>query len=320
MDSKNTYLKNIIREEVNRIKEFTEPKPITPTKPTKPTTTPTKPTKPTTPVKSPFKTVQSSNHFRKWIADNKYAEGKKLGITLYGSKDDPKIINVFEKWKKEYWKDTNDLLKTRKANKAANQKAAQQTKDGEAGGWVGSLGFTVPQMILAGAGVAVAWILGRGLWKGGKWLSKTFKASRLTDDQAMKIASNPKEFQKNIDKLKNANPKALKKELQTVNPDEVLTDSDVIALQKALGNPRLTVDLLIQARRKVLQSFKDAIATGKLPKYKADQVINTLTPAERVKYAPYIRSLYAKAQKKKQFKAKVKRTWNKFRSNLPYGD
>jgi hypothetical protein len=393
MDSKNTYLKNIIREEVKLVKEFTEPKPITPTT-QNPTPNPFNNHQPTadafrnwlnanetsyvksngitktgslsdpklikafetykkkywtylnkkngtsTPSKgklsgaigaavkaagdaiktnadnviSPFKTQQSADHFRKWIQIRHREEATQLGIGSSGSKDDPKLINAFSKWKKDYWAD----IKTQKQTQLDKKNNTDTSGD-----IAGSLGLTLPELMKYGVYAAVgiaALTVGSKLFKGARWLYRKVKGTKLTEEQAMNIAKDPKGFQKNINKIANANPKQLKKEMQALNPDEIITDADIKAMQKALGNPRLTVDILIQSRRTILQAFKNSIASGKLPKYKPEQIINTLTPSERSKYANAIRDMYAKAQKKKQFNAKVKRTWKKVRDKFPYGD
>jgi hypothetical protein len=313
MDSKNTYLKNIIREEVKRVKEFTEPKPITPTKPTKPTTTPTKPTTDTTKkLDNPFKTVQSSDHFRKWIYQRHREEAVKLGITQTGPLYDPKLIKVFPKWKNAYWADIKTAKETKKniKNNTSSIPGGDFLRD-----------FSAADMMKYGVYAALAAAVLTGVI--GSAIVRRFTRkikTKLTPAQAYSIASNPQEFQRNIDKFTKANPRALRKELQKLNTDEILTDDDVIKMQQALGDKGRKVAMLIQARQTVLQDFISSVKQRKLPTHTASEVINTLTPFERARYAPYIRSLYAKAQKKKEFKQKAKSWWDDFRDKLPYGD
>jgi hypothetical protein len=312
MDSKNTYLKNIIREELNLVKEQITLDPVTPTPKAGGTeTTPTPPTPPA-PKANPFKTQSTADAFRNWLHQSQYEFAVKNGVSKTGSMTDPKLIKAYEAKKKEYWA----YIKDRKEKKSA---AGEDN-----GGNFTFLGFTAEELAIYGLGAWISWVVGKNLVRGV--IRKWRKDSKLTTDQAMKIASNPGKFKEAVNQASKSNPKALKKELQTLNPDEILTDDDVVALQKALGNPRLSVDILIQARRKTIITFQNAIAAGKLPTTSkgkiitADQLINTLTAAERARYANTIRQLYAKIKKKQQFKSKVKRTWNNFRDKLPYGD
>jgi hypothetical protein len=323
MDSKNTYLKHIIREELNLVKEQITLDPVPP-KPkaggTTTTPTPPKPQTPPAPKANPFKSQQSADHFRKWLYQHHSYDAPKLGIGQTGPMDDPKLINAFHKWKKDYWADTK------------TQAQAQKDRTKPSDGLTGGLGLTAADLmrygiyVAIGSGVVLAGAAGIKLFKGASWLFKKVKGTKLTPDQAMNIASNPKAFKQTIDKIAKANPKQLKKELQDLNPDAIISDDDVKAMQAALGNERLTVDILIQARRKNIITFQNAIAAGKLPTTSkgkiitADQLINTLTAAERARYANTIRQLYAKIKKKQQFKNKVKKTWNNFREKLPYGD
>jgi hypothetical protein len=333
MDSKNTYLKHIIREELRLVKEQpmspeeyekykatqTTPKAggtaTTPTPPKPATTTPTA-------TKNPFKSKQSADHFREWVFQHHKEKAIQLGISRTGPLNDPKLISVFDKWKKDYWAD----IKTQKQT----QKDIKNNTD-TSGDIVGSLGLTLADFLRYGVYAAIGFgLISAGVfsWKGARWLFKKVKGTKLTPDQAMNIASNPKAFKQTIDKIAKANPKQLKKELQDLNPDEIISDDDVKAMQAALSkdSAALTVSVLIQSRRTILQSFKTAIKAGQLPKsatgkiITADQVINTLTPAERAKYANTIRELYDKIKNKQKFKRKVKKTWNNFREKLPYGD
>jgi len=310
MDSKNTYLKNIIREEAKRVKEQIT---LGTTKPTNPTTTPTKPTTDTTKkLDNPFKTIQSSNHFRKWIYQRHKEEAVKLGITQTGPLYDPKLIKVFPKWKNAYWADIKKAKETQKNIK-------NNTSSIPGGDFL--RGYSSADMMKYGVYAALAVAVLTGVI--GSAIVRRFIRkikTKLTPEQAYTIASNPAEFQRNINKFTKANPRALRKELQKLNPDEILTDDDVIKMQNALGDKGRQVAMLIQARQTVLQDFINSVKKRKLPTHTALEVINTLTPAERARYAPYIRSLYAKAQKKKEFKQKAKSWWDDFRDKLPYGD
>jgi hypothetical protein len=259
-----------------------------------------------TSAENPFKNNQgTANAFRNWMYQAQYAYVMKNNIAKTGPATDPNLIKAYEKYKKTYW----TYIKDRKEKIAANEPLSTMNFT--------VFGLNASQLTMLGIGAWIAWALGSKIFM---WRSLKKMKTKLSETQAMTIASDPSKFKNAVSQSAKANPKALKKELQTLNPDVVIPDEEVVALQKALGNPRLTVDILIQARRTVLQSFKNAIANGKLPKYNAEKVINTLTPSEREKYANVIRDMYAKAQKKKQFNAKVKRTWNKVRDKFPYGD
>jgi hypothetical protein len=282
----NKYLKNIIREEIQLIKEEGFGSVSTPSQKKSSSATP----KPAA-GKSPFKTQAEADQFRGWYISNFKTTADAMGLKPVGSMSEPVLVTAYNQKKSQY-ASYKQQMQAAKTGSGAN-------KDGQTGLDIPGLGhFTTTELVMSVIGIAIGgFLLVKGI-KLGRWAYKLRK--EMSERQAMNVLQNQQALNTIQQKAKTLTDKQLRAELKKLNLDEIPTDEEVTAIRRALGNRQVYVSTVITARRTVLKAFQDAIKQGKLPTYSADKIINTLTPTERTKYANTIRDLYAKALKKKQ--------------------
>jgi hypothetical protein len=289
----NKYLTNIIREELQLVKEEGLTTMSSTSNPSR-SSTATRSTAPTSAGKSPFKTQAEADQFRGWYIDNFKTTADAMGLKPVGSMSEPVLVTAYNQKKSQYstYKAQMQAAGTG-VDKNGNPIKKQSGVDLPV---VGNVSIT--DLVKYGlAAVAIGWLASKGI-KIGKWAYGLRK--KMSERGAMDVLQNQQALNNIQQKAKNLTDKQLRAELKKLNLDEIPTDQEVAAIRKALGNRHVYVSTVIAARRTILKSFQDAIKQGKLPTYSADKIIDTLTPAQREKYANTIRDLYNKALKKKQ--------------------